>query len=202
MCLCQTKFQGEVSHHFGGSADLPEKVSRDMGYRSDSIAISRDMGPLREGMLVMVILFLLEDARGPGGTRLVVFPRFFTTSRDPYPLPGGSLTPNPHNLPAGTSPPRMSFERRRGQGVSARERDRRVWQWEYYEPGTPPEPGPLTSLILSLSSFLFLLSLSLSLSMSLYPSLSLYIPLSLSLYPPLFLSLSLSLYPSLSLPWR
>ena len=28
------------------SANLPEKVSRDMGYRSDSIAISRDMGPL------------------------------------------------------------------------------------------------------------------------------------------------------------
>ena len=31
---------------FWGSANLPEKVSRDMGYRSDSIAISRDMGPL------------------------------------------------------------------------------------------------------------------------------------------------------------
>ena len=29
-----------------GSANLPEKVSRDMGYRSDSIAVSRDMGPL------------------------------------------------------------------------------------------------------------------------------------------------------------
>ena len=29
------------------SANLPEKVSRDMGYHSDSIAISRDMGPLR-----------------------------------------------------------------------------------------------------------------------------------------------------------
>ena len=32
---------------FWRSANLPEKVSRDMGYRSDSIAISRDMGPLR-----------------------------------------------------------------------------------------------------------------------------------------------------------
>ena len=31
---------------FWGSADLPEKVSRDMGYRSDSIAISRNMGSL------------------------------------------------------------------------------------------------------------------------------------------------------------
>ena len=28
-----------------GSATLPAKVSRDMGYRSDSIATSRDMGP-------------------------------------------------------------------------------------------------------------------------------------------------------------
>ena len=46
MCLCETKYQGRVSHHFGGSADLPAKVSRDMGYRSDSIAVSRDMGPL------------------------------------------------------------------------------------------------------------------------------------------------------------
>ena len=31
---------------FWGSANLPEKVSRDMGYRSDSIAVSREMGPL------------------------------------------------------------------------------------------------------------------------------------------------------------
>ena len=46
MCLCGTKCQGGVSHHFGESANLPEKVSRDMGYRSDSIAVSRDMGPL------------------------------------------------------------------------------------------------------------------------------------------------------------
>ena len=30
-----------------GSANLPENVSRHMGYRSDSIAISRDMGPAR-----------------------------------------------------------------------------------------------------------------------------------------------------------
>ena len=33
-----------VSHHFGGVSNLNEKVSRDMGYRSDSIAISCDMG--------------------------------------------------------------------------------------------------------------------------------------------------------------
>ena len=29
-----------------GSANLPERVSQDMGHRKDSIAISRDMGPL------------------------------------------------------------------------------------------------------------------------------------------------------------
>ena len=38
-----------VSHHFGGTATLPLKVSRARGYRSDSIAISRDMGPLPWG---------------------------------------------------------------------------------------------------------------------------------------------------------
>ena len=52
--------QNEVSHRcacvklstkggiapFWGSADLPWKVSRNMGYRSDRIAVSRDMGPL------------------------------------------------------------------------------------------------------------------------------------------------------------
>ena len=31
---------------FEGAANLLEKASRDMGYRSDSISISRDMGPL------------------------------------------------------------------------------------------------------------------------------------------------------------
>ena len=46
MGLCETKYQGGVSHHFGGVRSLPLKVSRDMGYRSDSITISRDMGPL------------------------------------------------------------------------------------------------------------------------------------------------------------
>ena len=46
MCLCETKYQGGGIAPFWGSANLPEKVSRDMGYRSDSIAISRDMGPL------------------------------------------------------------------------------------------------------------------------------------------------------------
>ena len=45
--LCETKYQGGVSRHFGGSANLSSKVSRDTRYRSDSIAVSRDMGPLR-----------------------------------------------------------------------------------------------------------------------------------------------------------
>ena len=31
---------------FWGNANFPLKVSRDMGYRSDSIAVSRDTGPL------------------------------------------------------------------------------------------------------------------------------------------------------------
>ena len=46
MCLRETKYQGGGIAPFWGSANLPEKVSRDMGYRSDSIAVSRDMGPL------------------------------------------------------------------------------------------------------------------------------------------------------------
>ena len=46
MCLCETKYQGWGIAPFWGSANFPDKVSRDMGYRSDSIAISHDMGPL------------------------------------------------------------------------------------------------------------------------------------------------------------
>ena len=56
MCLCETKCQGGVSHHFGGV--LPGKVSRDMGYRSDSIAVSRDMGPLRVCHEIMRDIFV------------------------------------------------------------------------------------------------------------------------------------------------
>ena len=43
MCLCETKYLGGIAP-FWGAANLPEKVSHNMGYRSDSIAISRDMG--------------------------------------------------------------------------------------------------------------------------------------------------------------
>ena len=46
MFLCKTKYQGGGITLFQGTAHLPEKVSRDKGYRSDSIATSRDMGPL------------------------------------------------------------------------------------------------------------------------------------------------------------
>ena len=44
--LWSSEYQGGGLAPFRGSANLPEKVSRDMGYRSDSIAVSRDMGPL------------------------------------------------------------------------------------------------------------------------------------------------------------
>ena len=47
MCLCETKCQGAgIAPFRGAAANLPEEVSRDMGYRSDSIAISRNMGLL------------------------------------------------------------------------------------------------------------------------------------------------------------
>ena len=45
-CVKLSTKGGGVSHHSGGVLTLPEKVSRDMGYRSDSIAVSRNMGPL------------------------------------------------------------------------------------------------------------------------------------------------------------
>ena len=47
MCLCETEYhaRGAIAPCWG-SASLPENVSRDMGYRSDSVAISRDVGPL------------------------------------------------------------------------------------------------------------------------------------------------------------
>ena len=44
--LYYSKYQRGAIAAFWGAANLPEKASRDMGYRSDSIAISRDMGPL------------------------------------------------------------------------------------------------------------------------------------------------------------
>ena len=46
MCLCDTKCQGGGIAPYWGSAHFPERVSHNMGYRSDSIAIWLDMGPL------------------------------------------------------------------------------------------------------------------------------------------------------------
>ena len=46
MCLCETKYQGAGIAPFWGSANLSEKVFRDMGYRNGRIAISHDKGPL------------------------------------------------------------------------------------------------------------------------------------------------------------
>ena len=47
-CVCVSEvLRGGIAPSWG-AANLPEKVSRDMGYRSDGIAISRDMGPLRK----------------------------------------------------------------------------------------------------------------------------------------------------------
>ena len=48
MYLCHAKYQGEGIAPFWGAANLPEKVSCDMGYYNDSIAISRNTGPLRQ----------------------------------------------------------------------------------------------------------------------------------------------------------
>ena len=45
VCLCETKDQGPggAIAPFWGIANLPEKVSRDMEYRNESIAMSRDL---------------------------------------------------------------------------------------------------------------------------------------------------------------
>ena len=45
MCLCETNYQrGDCT--IWGAANLSFKVSRNMGHRGESIAVSRDMGPL------------------------------------------------------------------------------------------------------------------------------------------------------------
>ena len=46
MYLWESKYETGGIAPFWGKANVPENVSRDMGYHSDSIAISRDMGPL------------------------------------------------------------------------------------------------------------------------------------------------------------
>ena len=101
MCLCETKYQGGVIAPFAGSANLPEKVSRDMGYRSDSIAISRDMGPL-----CLQTAFRFEPKIFRGCRSADVLPKsstdagirspgFSTKNRSPHALPGASDSPFP-----------------------------------------------------------------------------------------------------------
>ena len=46
MCLCETKSQWGVSHHFGGALTSLKKYRAIWGIAGDSITISRDMGPL------------------------------------------------------------------------------------------------------------------------------------------------------------
>ena len=60
-CACvKQRTKGGVIAHSWGSANLPLKISRDMGYRSHSIAVSRDMGPLRS----LTAKQLLHGAKG------------------------------------------------------------------------------------------------------------------------------------------
>ena len=48
ICACmKLSTKGGYRTLLGRGANLPEKVSHDMGYRCDSIAISRNVGPLR-----------------------------------------------------------------------------------------------------------------------------------------------------------
>ena len=47
ICLCKKKAPKGGIAPCWGIAGMAEEVSRDRGYRSDSIAVSRDMGPLR-----------------------------------------------------------------------------------------------------------------------------------------------------------
>ena len=55
-CACvKLSAKGGVAPSWG-SANLAEKVSRGMGYRSDSIAISRDVGPLSHSPLLQQII--------------------------------------------------------------------------------------------------------------------------------------------------
>ena len=54
MCLCETKKQAGRIAPSWGSADLLDKVSRDMGNRSNSIEISCHMGPLRAQLTTLL----------------------------------------------------------------------------------------------------------------------------------------------------
>ena len=47
MCLCENKYEGGGIAPFCGGCQPPLQSIARYGYRSDSIAVSRDMGPLR-----------------------------------------------------------------------------------------------------------------------------------------------------------
>ena len=77
ICLCKTKCQGGGIAPFWGSANLPEKVSRDMVYRSDSIAVSRDMGPLRvpaRGFQIKISSSYIEIGSNQGSKKRRLLP--------------------------------------------------------------------------------------------------------------------------------
>ena len=57
---------------------MAEKVSRDRGYRSDTIAISRDVGPLRR----LLTLVLLQKHCNTNGSRIVIQIGVYTTFRE------------------------------------------------------------------------------------------------------------------------
>ena len=90
MCLCETKCQGGCIAPFWGSANLPEKVSCDMGYRSDSIAVSRDMGPLS-----------LREIPLGGAPACADCPGFLVLGSAPAPAPASTLVSDPQIVPLG-----------------------------------------------------------------------------------------------------
>ena len=89
IALCETKYQGGCIAPFGGAANFPEKVSRDMGYRSDSIAISHDMGPL-SWKLAKIVLPSDFDNSGISCKVRPLNEIFRTLNPHPAPLKGAS----------------------------------------------------------------------------------------------------------------
>ena len=127
-------------------------------WRSDSIAISSDMGPLRplenHGSHEKQPPFQERQgvpARWGDPARGIPTPKP-PTRRDSH-KPGPPLEPGPLALPpsqrgagGGGVPGRKGVPARRGVGVPARGVLRPVRgqeAWEYHEPGPPNEPGPL-----------------------------------------------------------
>ena len=86
MCLCKRRHQGGGIAPCWGIAGMAEKASRDRGYRSNTIAISRDMGPRSVAAVLLSesgtqthmqkAAFSLREAE-PGGFQTGGFPIFF-----------------------------------------------------------------------------------------------------------------------------